>query len=260
MKNKLSKISASPFSRYNPNGSKIDIIIPFHGQYDKVWDLVKSILHATKTPYKIYLVDDASPNKSFINKMKDVPNTSIIRSETHLGFGGALQLGFKASGSPWVCFLNSDCLIKQSNWLAEMGKSLLDLKDKKVRMVSARTNNPGFDADPRLKLEFFQDETTENDIILDGDNYLPLYCVMCHRDLFQHIGGFVKNYPVGWYEDQELAKRMRHYGYKQAICTKSWVYHEGEATLKEMWRNQRYREMSQNNYALYQKDVQKLNI
>lgn len=238
--------------------TKIDIIIPYHGQYDKLWDLLKSILQSTKHPYQICLVDDASPSDEFSNRMKNLPNTNVIRSNQHLGFGGALKLGFEATSNPLVCFLNSDCLVKHTNWLIELAKSLVNLKEKNVRLVSARTNNPGFDADPRLKATEI-DAGDIPDIILQNDEYLPLYCAMCHRELFNRIGGFIKAYPIGWYEDQELAKRMARHGFKQAICTKSWVYHEGEATIKELWKNTKYREISQNNYNLYLKDIEKLN-
>jgi GT2 family glycosyltransferase len=100
-------------------------------------------------------------------------------------------------------------------------------------MVSARTNNPGIKGDKRLK------GTKSNpikDIVLE-DTYLPLYCSLCHRELFDRIGGFVKPYPYGWHEDEELAFRMRHHGFRQAICGKSWVHHEGAATVNELLRN-----------------------
>ena len=45
-----------PFSR-----SRVDIIIPFYGQYEKVTSLVESILVAVRSnPYHITLVDDCS--------------------------------------------------------------------------------------------------------------------------------------------------------------------------------------------------------
>jgi hypothetical protein len=113
-----------------------------------------------------------------------------------------------------------------------MGRSLLRLKDRGVKMVSARTNNPG---------EFFPELKGEKgvlgeDVILDA--FIPLYCVMCHRGLFSRIGGFVKNYPLCGYEDQELAYRMNHYGFKQAVCGRSWVRHEGAATVEAVCQAQ----------------------
>jgi GT2 family glycosyltransferase len=100
-------------------------------------------------------------------------------------------------------------------------------------MVAAKTDNPGSGMDPRLISEPHV-ETPQ--VVLGQDGFLPLYCVMCHRELFSHIGGFIKNYFPAAYEDEELAHRMRAYGYKQAICGKSWVHHEGGTTLETICR------------------------
>ncbi len=227
--NKARAMRLVPFSR-----SPVSIIIPFHGEYERVGRLVSSIWNATRSnPYEICLVDDCSPNSDFIASMKDQPQVMNLRTPERIGFGGALKYGFDRTEQPWVCFLNSDCEIQDVNWLIAMGQSLLDLKEQGVRMVSSRTNNPGNLGDKRLK---GKKGDFINDVILE-DTYLPLYCSMCHRDLFNHIGGFIKPYPYGWYEDEELAYRMRHYGFKQAISGKSWVHHEGSVTVKTVLKN-----------------------
>ena len=211
--------------------SPVSIIIPFYGEYELVAKLVESIWATTQTcPYEIILVDDASPNKTFIENFKGKPQIKTIRSEQRLGFGGALELGYKTSNQPWLVFLNSDCVVRQPNWLSEMGKTLMDLKSSNVRMVSARSDNPGEGLHPFLKCE--HTESAQNVILSDG--FLPLFCAMCHRELFSHIGGFIKNYYPGYYEDEELAYRMRKYGCKQAICGSVWVHHKGSATIERL--------------------------
>jgi len=92
------------------NRSPVTIIIPFHGCYEKVSQLVKSILFATRSnPYEICLVDDCSQNRNFIDEMSNVPQVVAIRSDKHVGFGGALRIGFDRTRQPWVVFLHSDC-------------------------------------------------------------------------------------------------------------------------------------------------------
>jgi hypothetical protein len=59
---------------------------------------------------------------------------------------------------------------------------------------------------------------------------------MCHRELFNRVGGPLKPYPLCGYEDEEFAYRMRKFGFKQAIATNSYVFHEGECTIKEVCR------------------------
>lgn len=240
--------------------SRVDIIIPFHGQYDLVGALVESILRSTLSNiYRIFLVDDCSPNSSFIDSLGKIPVVSTLRTPKQLGFGGAMRFGFEASQKlqesykaerrpehPYVVFMNSDCRVEDVNWLKSLGMALIEMKDAKVRMVAPRTNNP-LNGDPRQ--EGKRDSHSSN-IILD-DTHLSMYCFMCHRDLFRHVGGFIKEYPFGFYEDEEFAYRMKKHGYKQAIAGQSWVYHKGEATIRELWRkNQEARTIMEANRDL----------
>lgn len=213
--------------------SAVDVIIPFHGQYDKVRRLLESIFRNTySNPYQICLVDDHSPNEQFIQDLSTLKTLKCLRCDTQKGFGGAVRSGLENTQCPWVVVIQSDCVVEDLNWLASMGHALLNLKDKGVRMVAPKTNNPlGGDERQQGTLE----PEKVDPIILD-DTHLSMYCFMCHRDLFKHVGGPIKPYPFCGYEDEEFAFRMRKHGYKQAIAGNSYVYHEGECTITEVCR------------------------
>lgn len=230
----------APFSR-----SRVDIIIPFHSQYERVSELVRSIVMSVKSnPYQITLVDDCSANKSFGEEVKRqfakntpegyLPQLQYVRNEEQLGFGGALKVGFDATSQPWVLFMHSDCVVEDPNFMFDMGQSLLRWRSqgRPVKMVSARSDNPG---DLEVARAGRLDKGDE-DVVL-GDETLPLFCAMCNRDLFAHIGGFVKPYPFAWYEDEELAHRMRAKGLLQGVSTKAWVRHHGGSTIKYLWES-----------------------
>lgn len=266
MDNKNTKVAkplvSVPFSK-----SRVDIIIPFHGQYEKVTSLVESILLAVKSnPYQITLVDDHSENENFSKELADQfkkktedgyrPQVVCIRNEKQLGFGGSLKVGYENTNLPWVLFMHSDCLVKDPNFMIEMGQALFEWKEENVpvKMVSARSNNPG---ECNLAKSKIYDKDNKN-IILENET-LPLFCFMCHRELFDHIGGFIKSYPYGWYEDEELAYRMRKYGYKQGISTKSWIEHEGGATIKYLWsKNKQAQNIMENNREFCLKDIKRI--
>jgi GT2 family glycosyltransferase len=230
----------------------VDIIIPFHGQYDQVTNLIDSIYRYTvKVPYTIYLIDDCSTNENFIQDISaSVLNVIRNRRIPHLlqnarnpeqkGFAASARVGFNLGQGSYVCILNSDCLIEDRNWLFNLANNLLRLKPQNVRMIAPITNQP-VDGDISQKGSRFNQ--SENNIILEDHAHLSMYCVLCHRDLFFNCGGFLKEYPYGMYEDEEFAFRMRAYGFKQAVCCQSWVHHEGMATIKELWKkNQKIRE------------------
>jgi GT2 family glycosyltransferase len=216
----------------------VDIVLPFHGQYDKVTALIEGIFTFTRSNYySLYLVDDCSPNTAFLQKIshnarkRNIETVKAMRCSTQRGFAGACQAAFERSENPYVCFINSDCEIDNIGWLRAMGECLLSMKSQGVRMVSARTNN-AVHGDPAQ--QGGKDDVVEN-VILPAKSHLSLFCFLCHRELFRRCGGFLRNYPFGYYEDEEFAWRMNKHGFKQAVAAKSWVYHEGEATIKTLW-------------------------
>jgi GT2 family glycosyltransferase len=115
--------------------------------------------------------------------------------------------------------MHSDCIVEDPQWMIEMGRSLLLPKDKNIKMVGPRSDKKNIDKE------------RANDVILK-DDFLPLFCAMCHRELFSHIGGFIKNYMK--FESEELAYRMNYYGYKQAICGNSYIRHIGGCTYEPL--------------------------
>jgi len=234
--------------------SEADIIIPFHGQYTKVRQLVESILLFTKSnPYLVTLVDDASPNMMFSDQIARMAPVHVVRLNQQVGFGGALKAGYDKTIKPWVVFMHSDCLVREHLWLQKLGETALALKSQNVRLVHARTDNPMMDH-PILK-PTLQEESHE-DRIVETDDPLPLICAMTHRELFNHIGGFIKSYPYAGYEDVELFYRMKKCKMKQAVCGGSWVKHHGGATVNELIANRRkVREIMDANYDLCMKDI-----
>lgn len=237
---------ARPMNIVSEFNSQVDIIIPYYGQYEKVMNLMESIFRLTRSNYyNLYIVDDCSPNEQYIrtidaNAKKNAERlrqrnvVTVHRNESQRGFSGACKAGYDLGESPYVCFINSDCLIKDSGWLRALGQSLLNLKEQGVRMVAPMTDNP-VGGDPSQKGEPFVREG--DDVVLGEDSHLSLYCFMCHRQLFGAVGGFLKEYPYGYYEDEEFAARLKKYGYKQAVCKSSWVHHEGAATIRPLWRD-----------------------
>jgi len=76
-----------------------------------------------------------------------------------------------------------------------------------------------------------------------------------HRNLFANIGGFVKPYPYGHFEDEELYWRMKLCGFKQAVCGSSFVRHKGGTTMQELLKDQKIRPIIETNQQTYISDI-----
>jgi GT2 family glycosyltransferase len=135
--------------------------------------------------------------------------------------------------------MQSDVFAEDNKWLYNMGETLNSLKDYGIKMVAPLTNNPMVDDD---RLYGKKGEKKEDYVLKEG--FLPMYCVMSHRELFKRVG-FLKEYPYAGVEAEEYAYRMRAMGYKQAICGSSWVNHVGGATLSRFENNTKVQEILQ---------------
>ena len=216
----------------------VDIIIPYHGQYDLVRRALLSILrHTRSNPYQVTLVDDGSKGAAaheFLETISQAPQTQCVRIEEQQGFGAAINAGLSKTTQPYVCIMHSDCEIMHINWLSRMGEALVENKDKGVRMVSALSDNPGENHES-LAMEYneFNKMTLSQSQIDIATDPLPMYCCLCHRGLFNRIGG-IRNYPYTWFENEELFYRMKFHNFRQAIANYSWIKHEGSATVKAL--------------------------
>jgi GT2 family glycosyltransferase len=265
----MSKVHNSLIGSPSPFNGEVDIVVAYHGQYEKLTALLDSIFRFTRSNYyRVCIIDDASPNADFSARLKRNAiknaelrrvenNIDVVRLDQQRGFAGALKVGYENTTSPYICFINSDCKVEDVNWLRGMGESLLSMKEQDVRMVAPVTNNavgghPEQEGDKKARsLDHF---------ILPGNEHLSLYCVLCHRELFNRCGGFLKEYPFGGYEDMEFAARMQHSGFKQAVCKSTWIYHEGGATIKSLWRQRPDLQavMQKDNRQRYIDDLRKL--
>lgn len=238
---------------FDLTNKKIDIIIPFYGGYEHVLQLMKQIWYTVKSnKYRIMLVDDGSRNKDFIKAFERAPYTKIVQNEEQEGFGAALHRGFNESDNEFVLFMHSDVYIEEPNWCIELLKSYLIMETQGVGLVSARSDNPGEDSPKALKGE---SKSRDKDVILK-EGFVPLYCALCRRDLFGQIGGFIKHYPYGYYEDEELAYRMRKKRIAQGISGGSWVGHRGGMTFNVLNKKiPNFTEIINKNYEQMKRDM-----
>lgn len=264
------RIKARPVGQGEYAHAVVDIIVPFHGQYEKVTRLVKSLYRGTSSnPFRLILVDDGSPNATFAEHLgrdrdrERIDNLVIVRNDRHEGFGSALWTGFLKVEYPYVCFLNSDCVIEDVDWLRALFETYARQRAGGVKFVSSRMDNPT-SGDPRVR---GTRATKTRDVVLDPksidqivghDTFVPLTATLCHRDLFDRIGGFVKPYPVGMYEDLELACRLFAHGYRQAISGASYVHHDGGATFASLAASPDAREQIGENFARCCRDIKSL--
>lgn len=224
-----------------PFDGSVEIIVPFHGNHSCVSKLLESTFNSIySNKYLITLVDDASKNSNYFQQIQNasILGVRILRQQEQKGFGAAVNFAlnnpFKFMGLdaekiiPYVVIMHSDVIPFSRDWLFNLGSSLERMKSSGVKMVSPLTNNP---VEPIDRLTFKKKNPNEEDFVLSEDEFLPMYCTLSHRDLFKYVQ-MPEFPPHSGREAKEFSVRMRDSGFLQGVCGKSWVYHEGRATLK----------------------------
>lgn len=208
-----------------------NIYIPYHGQYTALRECIGSIFLQTRhIPFRITVIDDGSSNKEFFSTISQMDSQiDGIRLEQQKGFGAALNEAIKSTEEPWLVFLNSDCVIREMDWLSELYRSLENNMKDKVGLVSATMNNGG-----SCSIIERTRTTERKESFILAQEPMPLICSIAPRKLFDRIGLF-KEYPYGYFEDEEFYWRMKKKGYKQGYCEKSWIEHKGGLTTQSLW-------------------------
>ena len=214
----------------------VSIVIPCHGQVAFTLDCLKAIRRAgSDIGMQVIVVDDASPESvadAFAGRIQGV---HILRNEVNRGFGASSNQGALCASGNYLVFLNNDTEV-QPGWL----EALLGIFERypDAGLAGSRLVYP----DGRLQEaggRVFPDGSAAN-CGRGGDPQAPPYryvrqvdycsgaCIMVPRMLFASVGGFDPAYAPAYYEDTDLAFKIRQVGKRVYYEPHSLVlHHEG---------------------------------
>jgi O-antigen biosynthesis protein len=220
-----------------PSFEKVDvsIIIPFFNHVHDTLACIESIGRLTTgRSYEVIVVDDAStePTAELIRR---IDGLVLIQNHQNLGFVGSCNRGAAAGRGDFLVFLNNDTVVS-AGWLEALARTFKDVPD--AGYVGAKLVYP----DGRLQEAgsvIWRDASGWNYGKFDDAGH-PRYnftrevdycsgaCVMVPRLLFQELGGFDTRYSPAYYEDTDLAFKIRHAGHKVIYQPRARItHHEG---------------------------------
>jgi GT2 family glycosyltransferase len=215
---------------------RVSIVIPIHGQYAVTRRCLAAIAYApTQVPYEVVVVDDGSPDDSAALIQAEAPGVRLICHDYARGFNQACCSGTAAARAPFLVLLNNDtepC----AHWLEE----LLDPFERwpDTGLVGAQLIFP----DGRLQeaggIVWGNGEPWNYG--RHGNPYDPRHAYSRQVDyvsgaamaspsqLWRRVGGFSPEFSPAYYEDTDLAFKVR-----QAGCSVRYaplarvIHHEG---------------------------------
>lgn len=211
---------------------RVSVIVAACNQFHLTYHCLASLLLAPNaTPFEVILVDDGSVDQTQ-EVERWVTGITRVRNEESQGFVHACNRGAEAARGDYLVLLNNDTEVT-ARWLDELlwpfenfegvglaGAKLLypDGRLQEAGGIVWSSGNPanygrgGNAHEPRFSY------TRQAD-------YLSGACLMVPAALWRELGGFDRSYAPAYFEDTDLAFRVRAHGYKTVYAALSRVFH-----------------------------------
>ena len=186
---------------------------------------------------EIIIVDNASEEALSQQVLNEVSQVTVIRSETNLGYGGAINLAAsKVEGFDYLCCLNPDAFPKPT-WLEKLlacadrhpsagSFASLMLMDSDHRVIDGAGDELHFSGIPRRR--YHGKRLTQVDMTPERVFSACGGAAMYRLTAFQVIGGFDPDYFM-YIEDVDLGFRLQLAGYECWFEPDAVVSHIGSA-------------------------------
>lgn len=226
-------VAATPFVKSEQDTPvQVSIIIPVYNQLEYTLKCLNS-LQAIERPFpcEIIVMDDGSSDDTQ-DTLASFDHIRYIRNEKNLGFLRNCNKGASLARGRYLVFLNNDTEL-HPNWLTELHGTFTDHDD--VGLVGSKLVYP----DGRLQEAggiIWEDGSGWNwgrledpdhpryNFVRDVD-YVSGASIMVERELFERLGRFDEHYEMAYYEDTDLAMRVRAQGLRVIYQPKSLVVH-----------------------------------
>jgi GT2 family glycosyltransferase len=213
------------------------IIIPVFNQFRFTQACLASLQeHQAKERFEVIVVDDGSTDGT----AESVPRMSgvvYLRNETNFGFIASCNRGAEKARGKYLLFLNNDTLVSDG-WLNALMHTFAEepqagIVGSKLVYPDGRLQEAGGiiwrDASGWNYGKFDDPKKPEYNYLREVD-YCSAAALMIPKALFQSIGGFDSRYAPAYYEDTDLAFKVRGAGYKVLYQPLSQVIHYEGAT------------------------------
>ena len=211
---------------------QVSVIIPVYGNIAHTLHCLKSIAEVgAHTPYEVIVVDDCSKDDTLavLGRCKGI---RVVKNQKNLGFIGACNAGAAAANGEYVYFLNNDVQVLPG-WLDELRHTFTAVPA--AGLVGSKLVYP----DGRLQEAggiLWKDGSAWNYGRMDDPDKPEYsyrrdvdYCsgasIMLPRALFEELGRFDVHYAPAYYEDTDLAFKVRQHGRRVLYQPNSVIVH-----------------------------------
>jgi len=222
----------APFAVPASRTPEVSIVIPVHGHVDETVACLRAIAaHPPDAPIEVIVVDDASPDQTR-TLLAQVADLRLHALPANVGFIGACNAGAGIARGRYLLFLNNDT-VPQPGWLdamratfdAQAGAGIVGAQlvypDGRLQESGAMLARDGRG---ESRGRFAAPDAPAFAWCADVD-YVSGAALMIERALFERLDGFDPRYAPAYYEDTDLAFRVREAGLRVVVQPLARVVH-----------------------------------
>ena len=213
----------------------VSIVIPVYNKWVYTAACLRSLLEVKgKYSFEVIVVDDQSSDET-AERLAQIKGLTHLRNDKNLGFVGSCNRGAGQARGEFLVLLNNDTQVLEG-WLDE----LIDTFEREpdAGLVGARLVYPDGSLQESGGIIFSDGsgwnygrgkdaENPEYHFLHEAD-YCSGACIALKTKYFHEIGALDERYAPAYYEDTDLAFRVRESGFKVLIQPLSAViHHEG---------------------------------
>jgi O-antigen biosynthesis protein len=223
----------TPLHFERANEPVVSVIIPVHNKFSVTYDCLKSIQEALpKRSFEIIIVDDCSDDETILAALVVSGGVQVLRNATNLGFVRTCNAGAAVAKGKYLLFLNNDTLVKDG-WLDELAETFeqvpnVGIAGSKLLFADGKLQEAGgiiWRLGDGWNWGRGRDPTELMFCYLRDVDWVSGAALMIEAGVFQKLDGFDPVFAPGYYEDTDLAFRVRALGKRVVMQPASEIVH-----------------------------------
>ena len=238
---------------------KATIIIPNYNGLKFMEMCMSALEKQTYKDFEILVVDNGSTDGS-VEWLKENEIPSIFLPE-NTGFSGAVNVGIKASKTPFVILLNNDTEAKEGYVEAlireiERSPKIFSVSPKMIQLYHKELMDDGGDMYSIMGWAYQRGVGQEIERYNRACNVFSACAgaAIYRREVFEEIGYFDEMH-FAYLEDIDVGYRAKIAGYYNRYCPSAEIYHVGSGTSGSKYNEFKVRLAARNNVYLNYKNM-----